>query len=915
MVNYFTSPKRKILARDQIGRTQQFVRQRIRLKFFSKPDNAVYLVFQMKFLSYFLAGCTAVCSCCYSHFASAQGAAYSKIEAAFNITGISTDPAVLFDYLQTDVSVSILQPDSTTATLPAFYDGGTTWRVRHTPTQPGNYQISGITLNGSPISVSNLQPTNWVVTGFPTSAGFVSVDPNNPRRFITSNGRRYYPVGEDVAWDVGAHTVTAIFPKLGAAHGNWARVWMDQWDGKNLDWNNNGSSPGPLGVLNLTVAQKWDSIVAAADQAGIHLQMTLQHHGQYSTTTDANWSTNPYNVANGSSTIGFLSSPVDFFTDATAKAVTKLKIRYAIARWGYSPGIMAWELFNEVQFTDAASSGQWSLVQAWHNEMAQFIRSQDPYQHLITSSSVLNEPIWDQTDYYQHHDYPSDLITGLRDAQDISGSQPVAPDFSGECGTNGAAPHYGLNAPMWAGLMAGQSGNAQPWYWDGTDAANDYPYFQAVSDFVTRSGLGDQDVLTKSAPRTTGGPIGSLVFAPGGGWGPNLGPDTFTVGGAAPNGIGLSTAYLQGNGNRALLPNGYTFLVNYPSSGTFQVQIKQRAAAGCTLQLFVDSVLVTNRAWAGTGSDVSSNINTRINISTGPHTIQLANPGPDWALLGNITLNPYVAQLGAYAVGNANFQAIWLWHRTNVFAVNAGPAVTGTVDVLGLNPGTYAATWWDTFGAGAISNFTFTVADPGIAVTLTPPPVLRSMAFYAGTPAQAGVLPPNLTQTVAPSSPSFILPLTITNSGGLPLGYSLSFTSAIPAWLSFSLTNGYVSKSGAVTVFLAFNPTGLAVGTYHFTIFVNTGDPLLPVTVLPVSLTISSGAPAAPQLLAVSGSGGQFIFQLQGDTAVPYIVQSSTDLVSWVAVSTNTLPGGVLNITNPIPPGSAQQFWRSLWQP
>ena len=356
----------------------------------------------------------------------------------------------------------------------------------------GNYQVGGVALNGSPINVSNLQPTNWNITGFPSSAGYVRVDPRNSRRFITSNGRRYFPVGEDVAWDSGGHNVTNILPKLGAAHGNWARVWMDAWDGKNLDWNNDGSSPGPLGALNLAVARKWDAIVAAADRAGVHFQMTLHHHGQYSTTVDSNWSTNPYNVADSASSIGFLTSPAQFFTNATARAVTKLKLRYAIARWGYSPAILAWELFNEVQFTDAAGSGQWGIVQAWHDEMAQFLRSQDPYRHLITTSSVLNEPIWDQTDYYQHHDYPSDLITDIQDAPDITASQPVAPDYSGECGID-FTPHLGISPPIWAGIMAGQSAAAMPWYWDTIDANNDYFLIQAAADFVAASGLGDQD--------------------------------------------------------------------------------------------------------------------------------------------------------------------------------------------------------------------------------------------------------------------------------------------------------------------------------------------------------------------------------------------------------------------------------------
>ena len=862
--------------------------------------------------------------CCLAHLAPGQGATYSKIEAYFNITGISTDPAVLFDYTQTDVEVGISQPDSSTVTLPAFYDGGTTWRVRHTPTMAGNYQITGIQLNGAPISVGNLQPTNWIVTGFPPDAGFVRVDPKNDRRFITSNGRRYFPVGENVAWSSPTANALNIFPKMGAAHENWSRVWMTHfYDGSglglNLDWPKVNNE---FGQLSLTVAQNWDAIVAAADQAGIHFQMTLQHHGQYSTQVDPNWAQNPYNTTNG----GFLANATNFFTDPTAMALTKVKLRYAVARWGYSPAIMAWELFNEVQFTDAAgdgnlANGQWGAIEAWHNEMASFLRSQDTYQHLITSSSVLNEPLWDETDYYQHHEYPTDLIGGIRDAQDITASQPVAPDYIGECGISNVI-HVGISPPIWAGLMGGQSAAAMPWYWDTIDPDNDYFLIQAAADFVTVSGMGDQDILNKSAPRTTGGPFSQLQFAPGGNFGTNLGPDTFTVGSAAPTGITLSTSYLQGNGNRSLLTNGYTFFVNYPSNGTFAVRVTSISACAGTLQIILDGTTMTNVAFPGnstcgtTYTATSTNKTFTISVTAGVHTIKLANPGADWIQLGNITLNPYAAQLGTYAVGNTNFTAMWLWHRTNIFRATPGPSVTGTVDVGGLSAGTYAATWWDTFGAGVISNFTFTVTNPGVPVTLTTPAILRSTALYAGLAAQAGVVSPNLTQTVAPNSAPFNLPLAITNSGGLPLAYSLSFTGAIPSWLSFSSTNGYVSKSGVVTVYLAFNPTGLAAGTYTFTLFVNTSDPALPVTTLPISFTVASPAPTPPQLQALSDSNGQFVFQILGQTNVPFVIQSSPDLVVWTPQSTNVLPGGVLILTNPIfSPAPTQQFWRALWQP
>jgi hypothetical protein len=841
---------------------------------------------------------------------SAQGT-YPKIEASFNISNLTTDP---FDYTVTDVRVQIVQPDNSIVSLPAFFDGGTTWRVRHAPTTAGFYSISNMTMNGTPLSVANLQPASWTVTGFPASAGYVLVDPANPRRFITSNGRRYFPVGENTAWSSPSANATNIFPKMGAAHENWSRVWMTHFYagnglGLNLDWPKVNNT---FGQLNLMVATNWDAIVAAADQGGIHFQMTLQHHGQYSSTNGSNvnpnWEQNPYNTANG----GFLSNATNFFTDSMARSLTKRKLRYLVARWGYSPSIMAWELFNEVQFTDAAYANQWTNIEAWHNEMAQFIRTNDVYHHLITSSSVLNEPIWDQTDYYQHHEYPSDLITGLRDAQDITASQPVAPDFAGECGID-TTPHVGISPPIWAGIMSAQSAAAMPWYWDTIDLNNDYFLIQAAADFVTVSGLADENALAKSTPQMTGGALGPLVFSPSGGWATAT-QDTFTVGDTAPVGIGSAPSYLQGTYHRDMTPNGYTFFVDYPQNGTFSVQILQIALSGAGLEIFLDGNLRTNISFPSAGSDTSTNFTASISVSAGSHSINITNNGLDWVLLGNLTLNPYVVALGAYAIGTNNWQALWLWNRTNVFQANPGPAVTGTVQIAGLDPGTYSGTWWDTFGAGAISNFTFTVSNSS-PVTLGTPPVLRSLALYLGFPAQAGIVPPNLTQTVSTNSPPFNLPLVITNSGGLPLAYSLSFTSSIPSWLSFSATNGFVSKSSALPVYLAFNPAGLAPGTYTFTIFVHTGDPLLPVTTLPVSLTISSGIPSAPQLQALFGPASQFVFQLQGDTNVAYVVQTSSNLTTWISVSTNTLPNGMLNFTNPIPPGSSQEFWRALWQP
>jgi hypothetical protein len=843
--------------------------------------------------------------------AHAQGT-YPKIEASFTLNTVVSDP---FDY-SNDLRVLIVQPDASTVSLPAFFDGGTTWRVRHTPTMSGVYSVSNISLNGSAVSFSNLQPASWTVTGFPTSPGFVRVDPADPLRFVTSNGRRYFPVGEDLAWSSPSSDILNIIPKMGAAHENWARIWMTHFYdngttfGLNLDWPKVNNT---FGQLSLTNAGHWDAIIAAAEHAGVHVQVTLQHHGQYSSTngsdTDPNWEQNPYNVANG----GFLAHATNFFTDPMAMELTKRKLRYIVARWGYSTSVMGWELFNEVQFTDAAYAGQWTNIESWHNTMATFLRSQDYYRHLITSSSDLTEPIWDETDYYQHHDYPSDLISGIQGAPTISASQRAGPDYSGECGID-FTPHVGLSPPLWAGIMAAQSADAMPWYWDTIDPNNDYFLLQAAADFVTASGIADEDVLAQSTPATTGGGLGPLIFAFSGGFDAAT-EEVFTVGDEAPAGAATAPPYLQGDYHLSYTPTGYTFNVNYTQAGTFSVQILDIAQSGAGLQISLDGTVVTNISFPATASDTSTNFTASIAVPAGQHSINLFNPGLDWVLLGKITLNPYVPSLSAYAISTNNWQAVWVWNNTNIFSATPGPAVSGAVAVAGLSPGTYAGTWWDTFGAGAVSNFTFTVSSGNTPVLLGTPPVLRSMALYIGIPARAAIVPPNLTQTVYSNSAPFILPLSITNSGGLPLSYAVTFTNALPAWLSISSTNGTVSKSGTVTLSLAFNPAGLAAGTYQFTIFVQTGDPLLPVTTLPVTLTVASVAPAAPQLQVVSESTGQFIFQLQGSANASYAIQTSTNLISWLSVSTNTLSGSPVDFTNVILPGPAQQFWRALWPP
>jgi hypothetical protein len=85
----------------------------------------------------------------------------------------------------------------------------------------------------------------------------------------------------------------------------------------------------------------------------------------------------------------------------------------------------------------------------------------------------------------------------------------------------------------------------------------------------------------------------------------------------------------------------------------------------------------------------------------------------------------------------------------------------------------------------------------------------------------------------------------------------------------------------------------------------------------PYSATVLALSPASAKLVAmpILTATSQFVFQLQGQTGVPYVIQRSTNLIAWTSVSTNTLLGSALNITNFLDSSQPKQFWRAIWQP
>jgi hypothetical protein len=83
----------------------------------------------------------------------------------------------------------------------------------------------------------------------------------------------------------------------------------------------------------------------------------------------------------------------------------------------------------------------------------------------------------------------------------------------------------------------------------------------------------------------------------------------------------------------------------------------------------------------------------------------------------------------------------------------------------------------------------------------------------------------------------------------------------------------------------------------------------------PYSATVISLSPSPAKLQAVTQSAGQLVFQLQGQSGVPYVIETSTNMITWTQVSANTPLSNMLNITNSVTPTQPEQFWRVVWKP
>jgi hypothetical protein len=242
---------------------------------------------------------------------------------------------------------------------------------------------------------------------------------------------------------------------------------------------------------NLEEAWAFDNILDLAFQNGVYFLLTLDDVNQYT----YNWPDNLYNNALG----GPCNYRSAIFTDPQARIFQQRIFRYIVARWGYSPNILSWELFNEIdelQWSDQ-DNWDWQALLNWHAGMADYFDTIDAHHHLIntsTGSFKLYPDLYGlaQMDLAQIHFYyvpgccdyaPSDPagrdIANLTRyyAYRLYNSVTAKPGLIGEFGLLGAGwspsplpdtddPGVHLHNGLWSALMSGMAATSLSWHWD-----------------------------------------------------------------------------------------------------------------------------------------------------------------------------------------------------------------------------------------------------------------------------------------------------------------------------------------------------------------------------------------------------------------------------------------------------------------
>ena len=372
------------------------------------------------------------------------------------------------------------------------------WRVRFSSGEVGTHRFV-LELKGSG-STRRSKEFSFEITPGPRR-GFIRVSPRNRQYLEDESGRPFFPIGQNLCMyegKEGTYYFDRLLSKLAQAGGNFVRLWQEYYvprDLKLLAAPGDGSFTGfpletqvtGLGRYDMASAWRLDYVAELCEKLDSYWQITFEMVVWWQQQQAHRWPRNPYNAANG----GPCVRPADYLTSAKARELVRRRLRYSVARWGWTTNLVAWELWNEVDnlegFDPRANA-------EWHREMARYLKGIDPWRHLITTSWRDRQMFaLRQIDIVQGHSYfEAKYDAAQYSVQDTEHLMQGfnKPYFFGEQGIEGPVgvdpegKHF--HDCLWATALSGAAGTGLYWWWHNyIEPYNLYRHYQPLARFVS----------------------------------------------------------------------------------------------------------------------------------------------------------------------------------------------------------------------------------------------------------------------------------------------------------------------------------------------------------------------------------------------------------------------------------------------
>jgi hypothetical protein len=422
-------------------------------------------------------------------------------------------------FLQEDISLDmfIISPSGKKLTLPCFFESGesgkkSVWKARFTAQETGRYTYCLRLFKSGKIKDTS-EYKNFVVQSS-NSNGFLHAKNNWILEF--DNGKPFRGIGENLCWESRdiddskfykqlhenpKYNYDSMLSSLAANGGNFYRTWMCKWN-LPIDWRddfNNKRYTSSDEYFNPSAIKRMDEMINLADSLGVYVMLTL--------------GPGAYRIEDG----GISSSAADFFANPKSKDKYKNRLRYIIARWGYSTSIAAWELFNEidnVQFSNGDNPISADSITQWHDEMSTYLKQTDPFKHLVTTSishrDVKGLNSLANIDFNQKHIYkntssiPSAIIQYEEQFKKpyVIGEFGYEWDWSKNFDDFAADMILDFKRGLWYGLFSPTPIIPMSWWWEFFDKKGMMPYFKGVreiSDQMLIAGNGSFEVVGAEA--------------------------------------------------------------------------------------------------------------------------------------------------------------------------------------------------------------------------------------------------------------------------------------------------------------------------------------------------------------------------------------------------------------------------------